>query len=114
LLLLGLVIRILLWLTYEPISYGDTGSYLRLGEWIQGTGERGFDGTRVPGYPVFIALVGLHPNRIWLGQLTLGLVISGMLFYLAWSSTGRAWVGFLLGSLYSLIPGQVLFLSLLF
>jgi hypothetical protein len=109
LLFLGLFVRVLLWLTYEPISYGDTGSYLRLGASILGTGERGFDGTRVPGYPIFMALFGLDPNLIWLGQMALGLVISGLLFYLGWQITGRAWVGFLLGSLYNSILGQLLF-----
>jgi hypothetical protein len=107
--LLGLLVRVVLWLTYEPISYGDTESYLRLGQWILGMGERGFDGTRVLGYPVFVALMNLDPTRIWLGQMALGFVISGLLFTLGWQTTGRAWVGFLLGSLYNLIPGQLLF-----
>jgi hypothetical protein len=109
LIFLGLVIRIVLLLVYEPIAYGDSGSYLRLGGWVQGTGDRGFDGTRVPGYPVFVALFGLDPIRIWWGQMALGLMISGMLFYLGWCTTERASVGFLLGALYSLIPGQLLF-----
>lgn len=109
LLLLGVVMRLLLWLTYEPISYGDTGSYLRLGQWVSGIGERGFDGTRVPGYPVFLALMGLDPHRIWLGQMALGMVISALLFWMGWRTTERAGVGFLLGALYSLIPGQLLF-----
>ena len=74
-----------------------------------GSGEHGFDGTRVPGYPVFVALFGLDPMKIWIGQMALGLAISGCLFYLSWKSVGKAWVGFLLASLYSLIPGQVLF-----
>lgn len=109
LILLNLLIRFGLWLTYEPIFFGDTDSYLRLGEWILGTGERGFDGTRVPGYPLFVALFGLDPQHIWLGQMGLGVAISGMLFYLGWRSTGKAWAGFLLGVIYSVIPGQILF-----
>ena len=109
LILLGLLVRVILWLTYAPISYGDTGSYLRLGEAVLGIEGRGFDGTRVPGYPVFIALLGLDPTNIWLGQMGLGVIISGLLFWLGWRTTGRPSVGFLLGALYSLIPGQLLF-----
>jgi hypothetical protein len=109
LLILGVLLRALLWFSYEPIPYGDTGSYLRLGQWVLGIGERGFDGTRVPGYPVFMAFLGLDEARIWLGQMMLGLGISGMLFYLGWRTSGRAWIGFLLGALYNLIPGQLLF-----
>ncbi|TFH34876.1 MAG: hypothetical protein E4G99_08575, partial [Anaerolineales bacterium] len=106
---LSLLIRLILWLSYEPISYGDSHSYLRLGEAVLGLGQRGYDGTRVPGYPVFVAWLGLDPTRIWLGQMALGLVTSALLFWLGWRTTGRAWRGFLLGSLYSLIPGQLLF-----
>ncbi len=108
LILMGILVRVILWLTYKPIPYGDTGSYLRLGHWVLGTGEYGFDGTRVPGYPVFLAILGLDPLRVWLGQMGLGLMIAGMLFYLGWRMT-NARIGFLLGSLYSLTPGQLLF-----
>jgi len=106
---LGLLIRISLLLTYAPVEYGDTGSYLRLGEAILGIGERGFDGTRVPGYPLFMALFSLDLTRIWLGQMALGLLISLLLFQLGWKTTGKPAFGFALGALYDLIPGQFLF-----
>jgi len=109
LIVLGLLIRVVLWLSYEPIAYSDTGSYLRLGEAVIGIGERGYDGTRVLGYPVFVAFLCLEPLKIWLGQMVLGLAISGLLFWLGWRTTGRVWIGVLLGALYNLIPGQLFF-----
>ncbi len=109
LIVLGLLMRAVLWLSYEPIAYSDTGSYLRLGEAVLGIGVRGYDGTRVLGYPVFVAFLGLEPLNIWLGQMILGIAISGLLFWLGWTTTGRVWIGVLLGALYNLIPGQLFF-----
>jgi hypothetical protein len=105
------LIRVALLLTYSPVEYGDSGSYLRLGEALLGIGVRGYDGTRVPGYPLFLAAFGLDPGRIWLGQMALGLLISVMLFGLMRLLTGSPVQGFLLGALYDLLPGQILFES---
>jgi hypothetical protein len=106
---LGVLIRVGLLLTYSPVEYGDSGSYLRLGEAMLGVGERGYDGTRVPGYPLFMAALGLDPGRIWLGQMGLGLLISAMLFEIMRRRTGNPVLGFILGALYDLLPGQILF-----
>lgn len=109
LLLLALIVRSALLLTYQPVSYGDTNSYFRLAEAVAGVGERGYDGTRVPGYPIFIALLGSRVPSVWFAQLALGVLISGMLFWITWRTTGRPAAGFLVGALYTLIPGQLLF-----
>ncbi len=106
---LGVLVRVVLFLTYSPVEYGDSGSYLRLGEAMLGIGERGYDGTRVPGYPLFMAALGLDPQSIWIGQMALGLLISVMLFELVRRLTGDPRLGFALGAMYDLIPGQVLF-----
>ena len=57
LLLLAVMIRVILLFIYQPVEFGDSPSYLRLAEAIRGGGERGYDGTRVPGYPAFMALI---------------------------------------------------------
>lgn len=108
---IGLVVRIALLLTYQPVAYGDTNSYFRLAQAIAGVGERGYDGTRVPGYPAFVALLGIQERPVWIAQMALGLAISLLLFWMTWKTTGRPEAGFLVGALYTLIPGQFLFES---
>lgn len=61
--------RVLLYLFYRPVAYNDTASYRRLAEAIlpmRSTtsvglrhGWTSYDGTRMPGYPAFLALVGV-------------------------------------------------------
>jgi hypothetical protein len=101
--------RLGLWLTYQPISYGDTAPYLRLANDLLTRGWGGYDGTRVPGYPVFLALLDLDPGRIWLVQMGLGWGISLLLFWIAWRTTGSAFLGASLALIYDLIPGLLFF-----
>ena len=109
LLLLGVLERAWLWFSYAPISYGDTGSYMRLGEALKDLSFSGYDGTRVPGYPAFLALLDLQPDRVWFVQMFLGLMISMLLYWIAWRTTESMALGFVVGALYNLIPGQFLF-----
>jgi hypothetical protein len=107
--LLGILVRLWLWLQYEVISYGDTGAYYRLARVVATLNLNRYDGTRVPGYPAFLALAGLQDERAWILQMILGWLISLLLFWIAWRTTHNAWVAFSLGALYSLIPGQLFF-----
>lgn len=107
----GILERAMLLLCYAPISYGDSPSYLRLASSLSDFSLSGYDGTRVPGYPFLMMLMGGEPNRIWLAQLTLGLGISLLLFWLGWRTTRDPRVGLGLGLLYDLLPGQFLFES---
>ena len=101
--------RLVLWAIYAPVAYGDTGSYLRsAGVLSQGT-LAGYDGTRVPGYPAFIALVGLDPQRVYAAQLLLGWLITLLLYLWAWQATRRPVMGAIVAFGYTLIPGQFLF-----
>ena len=109
LLLLGMLERAWLWFSYEPISYGDTGSYMRLGEALTDLSLSGYDGTRVPGYPAFLALLDLQPDRVWFVQMIMGLLISMLLYWIAWRTTKSSILGFVVGVSYNLIPGQFLF-----
>ncbi len=107
--LLGLLERLWLWRVYQPVPYGDTPSYLRLAGALSSLSLEGYDGTRAPGYPAFLALLGQEPVRVWLAQMVLGLAISLLLFWMTWRTTGILWHGAVLGLLYDAIPGQVLF-----
>jgi len=101
--------RLVLWLTYAPIRYGDTGSYFRSADVLRRLTLTGYDGTRVPGYPAFVALLGIDEQRVFVGQLVLGWLITMMLFALALRTTGRAWAAAAAAFGYTLIPGLFLF-----
>ena len=105
----GFLERAWLWLVYQPIPYADTNSYMRLARVVSRLTLEGYDGTRVPGYPITLALVGMDPERAWLAQMTFGWVISMLLFWVTWRTSGSAVLGVIVGCLYDLIPGQLLF-----
>ena len=107
--LLGLVERLALWGVYQPVSYGDTPTYLRLAEALSGWTLNGYDGTRVPAYPGFLLLLGKDLHTIWLAQMALGLAISLLLFGMTYQTTRNPRLAFVVGLLYDLIPGQFLF-----
>jgi hypothetical protein len=101
--------RLILWAVYAPISYGDTGSYFRsagaLVDWTLG----GLDGTRVPGYPAFVALVGIDPARVFAAQLLLGWLLTMVLFVWTWQAARKPLLGLVVGACYTFIPGTFFF-----
>jgi hypothetical protein len=107
--LFGAVERLALAAIYAPASYGDTPSYLRLAEALGRSGLSGYDGTRVPGYPAFLAALGRDPGTVLLAQLILGWATSLLLFGLGWKSTGSARLGAAAAMAYNLTPGVLLF-----
>ena len=70
-LVVGILLRLGLWLGYAPVEYSDTRSYRRLAEQIL-SGWQNYDGSRTPGYPALLALVG-PDERVYALQLLLGL-----------------------------------------
>jgi hypothetical protein len=105
----ALVERLLVLLFYQPVSYSDTASYRRLADTVL-HGFANYDGTRTPGYPVFLALTGTD-QRAWLAQLVLGWLTTLLLFYLGWKLTSQSWFGGLIGLLHTLNLGQLFFES---
>jgi 4-amino-4-deoxy-L-arabinose transferase-like glycosyltransferase len=97
-----------LWLSYGPASYSDTHSYRRLANAIHNPEWKGYDGTRTPGYPLWMALLGRDKN-VYLGQLALGLATTLLLFYLGWQVSGRAWFGGVVALAHTFNLGQVFF-----
>ncbi len=105
----ALVERVLVILLYQPVAYSDTPSYRRLADTVL-PGFTSYDGTRTPGYPVFLALVG-NDQRVWLAQLLLGLITTLLLFYIGWKLTDKPWFGGLIALAHSLNLGQLFFES---
>ncbi|MEJ2562427.1 MAG: hypothetical protein P8Z42_07030 [Anaerolineales bacterium] len=111
LLLFGMLERLVCFLVYQPIVYSDTNAYLRLANPLTALTLKGYDGTRVPGYPALLAIAGMNEHNAWIIQLALGLAISLLLFWITYKTTDSAALGALVGGLYDLIPGQFLFES---
>ena len=72
-------------------AYDDTPSYRRLAEAIL-NGWNGYDGTRTPGYPLFIAWAG-PDQRVYLLQLLMGLAVTLIFFWVGWQLSGKPGFG---------------------
>lgn len=102
----AVVERVVLYFTYRPANYNDTGAYRRLAGHIL-DGWVAYDGTRMPGYPLFMAWIG-PDERVYIAQLFLGILTTLLLFYIGWRMTGRGWFAALTASAYTLNLQQVL------
>lgn len=107
--LVALIERLLVIVFYQPVSFSDTPSYRRLAEAVL-RGFSNYDGTRTPGYPVFLALVG-SDQWVWLAQLLLGFVTTLLLFYIGLKLTDTPWFGGVIGLAHTLNLGQLFFES---
>ncbi len=106
-LVVALILRVVLFVTYPAGAYSDTASYRRSAEAVLG-GFKVYDGTRTPGYPVFMALIG--PDRaVYAAQLFLGLIITLIWFYIGWKASGKPFLGALMALGHTLNPGQFFF-----
>ncbi len=98
--------RIALWLAYPPVIFDDTNSYRRLAGQILGSAP--FDGTRSPGYPIFLAWLG-PDKHVYAVQLVLGLGTTLLFFYLGWLVSDKGWIGAAAALIHTLNIGQLLF-----
>ena len=81
-LLASLIIRIVEYLFYAPVSYSDTRTYRRLAGQIL-LGWSNYDGSRTPGYPAFLALLRTDQS-VWLAQMGMGVILTVLLYFLGW------------------------------
>jgi hypothetical protein len=105
--LLAAAQRVWLWLSYPVVRMNDTGAYRRAAEAIS-NGWTYYDGTRVPGYPAFLAWAG-PDERAYLAQLALGLITTLLFYFIGWRLTGRHAFGALAALTHSLNAGQFFF-----
>jgi hypothetical protein len=108
-LVVSLISRLVIILVYQPVASNDTPSYRRLANAVL-RGFVNYDGTRTPGYPVFLALVGCD-QRVWIAQLLLGIATTFLLFYIGWKLTDMPWFGGLIALSHTLNLGQLFFES---
>ena len=99
--------RLLLLAFYPPVAYDDTASYRHLAETVLNHWN-GYDGTRTPGYPIFLAWVG-SDQRVYTMQLLLGLFITGVFFWIGWQSSGKVQFGAAAALGHTLNLGQLFF-----
>ena len=107
-LVIAVLLRLVLWGAYSPVRYSDTGSYRRLAVSVE-NGFQKYDGTRTPGYPAFLALVGESDEAAWLAQMALGTVTTMLFFALGLLISQRAWFGTLVALAHTLNLGQLFF-----
>jgi 4-amino-4-deoxy-L-arabinose transferase-like glycosyltransferase len=105
--LVSIIQRAGLWLLYEPVHYGDTPSYRRLSEQLM-QGLQQYDGTRTPGYPAFLAIVG-PDELVWILQMVMGVCVTLLFFYCGWQITGRGWFGGIAALAHTLNVSQFFF-----
>jgi hypothetical protein len=101
--------RLLVIFFYQPVPYSDTFSYRRLADSVL-HGFTNYDGTRTPGYPVFLALTGTD-QRAWIGQLVLGFIATLLLFFIGWKLTEKPWFGGVIALAHTFNLGQLFFES---
>ena len=98
-----------LWFSYPLAQANDTPTYQHLASSL--LNKSGFDrynGTRTPGYPVFLMLAG-SDQRVYFIQLCLGLLTTLLVFYIAWQLSQRAWFAGLMALAHTLNLGQIFF-----
>lgn len=103
----ALVERLLMLAFYPAVAYDDTPSYRHLAEAIL-NGWMGYDGTRTPGYPLFLAWVG-PDERVYLLQLLMGLAVTLIFFWVGWHLSGKPQFGAAAALAHTLNLGQLFF-----
>lgn len=94
--------------TTSPAWAPDSNGYMALAHLI-GRGNVADDqGSRVPGYSLFLLAQAFHPNVVRASQELLGLLIATALFWIIWSLTRHPWLASIGALLYALNGGQIL------
>jgi hypothetical protein len=108
-LVVAVLVRVGLWFNYPLAQGNDTLTYQHLANSLKNHGgfER-YNGTRTPGYPIFLLLAATD-ERVYLLQLCLGLLTTLLVFFLAWRLSCTAWIAGLLALAHTLNLGQIFF-----
>ncbi len=108
LLALGVLLRLVLAAGYPPLPQPDTPTYEDAAHDLMAGGPFTLsEGRRTPGYPLFIAALGLDPRNIMLAQMALGTLTSVLLYLIALRICRRPGVAFLAALCYDLSLQQL-------
>jgi 4-amino-4-deoxy-L-arabinose transferase-like glycosyltransferase len=108
-LVLAVLVRLGMWAAYTPYESNDTPTYLHLARSLANhNGFESYNGTRTPGYPIFLMLCG-SITCAYAVQLTLGLLTTLLFFYIGWKVSGRAWLAGFAGLAYALNPALLFY-----
>ncbi len=89
LLLIAVLIHVPLWLSYQPITSDDTGTYLEMARQLAHWDFSAYTGKRPPGYPLFLLILGENPGLVWIAQSILGILTVMLVYELVWEQTNR-------------------------
>ena len=104
-----LLIRVVLFLVYQPATFDDTLGYVDAGRTLQALNFEGYNASRVPLYPLLMIATGFDPRLMWLVQLLMGLAIAAMLYLLARYHVANSRIAFAIGLSYSLAINLLFF-----
>jgi len=102
-------LRIFMLVATDPIISPDSGGYMDLGRQIARLDLSLDLGVRTPVYPMLLALLGVDPLRVRLVQMALGLLITGIAYWLVWRVTRSGTLSALAGACYGLSLSQLYF-----
>lgn len=110
LLTIALVIRLSMFLFYQPVSFPDTGEYFDHAEFLIGMNPSWvYKGARTPGYPVLIILSGFNDANLWIMQATMGLIITAILFELTYIFTRNVKIALICAISYTLSLNMIFY-----
>jgi hypothetical protein len=107
---INVLVRLPLWMFYQPRVEGDSFTYLAPARLLQQGNYHLHDGARPPGYPLFLLATGLDPHRTWALQSVLGIGVSLLVFAIGLRLSGSVALGFTAGLAHALSP-DALFLE---
>ena len=89
--LASVALRIIAYLTYATLAGNDTPSYASLARALSGGGIELYNGYRTPGYPLFMAAMGIHMEWIRVAQHALGVLTAGLVYLTVRLRCRRRW-----------------------
>jgi hypothetical protein len=116
LLSLAALVRVPLFMATDVKTRSDTLSYLLLAKQIQhhdltfrpaASISSSYDAYRTPGYPLFLLAFGQDLNAVRAAQLALGVLLTALVFWIAWRWTKSAPAAALAGAAYGLSLMQI-------
>jgi hypothetical protein len=102
LLALNLLVRLPIWTWYAPIVEGDSFAYLIPARLLQEHQYHLYEGSRTPGYPLFLLAAGLRPAVVWALQSVCGIAVSLLVFALGRRLTGHVPIALAAGAVHTL------------